>query len=120
MVCNQLCYFFSKNPHLESIMAYINYDRNFTINSILSSKFKLNSFKHYQKEIINTILDNKDGIFILPTGYGKSLCYQLPAVLSEGITIVISPLVSLLNDQYDYLKKINVSKHYIGKKQKLL
>jgi len=65
-------------------------------------------FKHPQKEIIESVLEGKDTLAILPTGGGKSLCYQVPAVMSEGITLVISPLIALMQDQVNSLNQIGI------------
>lgn len=69
------------------------------VQTTLKSFFKLNSFRHLQLSSINATLSNRDSILIMPTGGGKSLCYQLPTCLMSGLTLVISPLVSLMQDQ---------------------
>ena len=61
-------------------------------------------FRTPQKEIINCLLEGKDALIIMPTGGGKSLCFQLPALLKQGLTIVISPLVALMENQVNELK----------------
>lgn len=75
-----------------------------TIGLILKEKFGHDAFRYGQEEIIKDVLAHKDVLAILPTGGGKSLCYQLPAYLLEGVVLVISPLVSLMEDQVASMK----------------
>jgi ATP-dependent DNA helicase RecQ len=70
----------------------------------LQEHFGFNSFKGPQKEIINSLLSGKDTFVIMPTGGGKSLCYQLPAIISEGCAIVVSPLIALMKNQVDLVR----------------
>ncbi len=71
----------------------------------LQMHFGYTSFRKGQREIITAILDGEDVFAVFPTGHGKSLCYQLPALMLDGITVVISPLISLMKDQVDGLRK---------------
>lgn len=77
---------------------------NITLEKALQKYFRLKEFRQGQKEIITDVLSGKDVLGVLPTGTGKSLCYQLPAHLLNGQTIVVSPLISLMIDQVKHLK----------------
>ncbi|XP_074660156.1 uncharacterized protein LOC141912708 isoform X2 [Tubulanus polymorphus] len=78
------------------------------VNNALKNVFNLSNFRPLQHQTINVTMACKDCILIMPTGGGKSLCYQLPAVISSGITLVISPLVSLMEDQLMALENLGI------------
>ena len=70
----------------------------------LKSFFGFEGFKGNQEKIIKSVLSGKDTFVIMPTGGGKSLCYQLPALMSEGTAIVVSPLIALMKNQVDAIR----------------
>jgi ATP-dependent DNA helicase RecQ len=85
-----------------------------TKHKILKDIFGHDAFRSFQEEVVDTILAKKDVLTILPTGGGKSLCYQLPTLLMEGITVVVSPLIALMQDQIKALNDINIASAMIS------
>ncbi len=81
---------------------------------ILQSVFGHDDFRANQREIIDHVLDGNDAIVIMPTGGGKSICYQIPALIFEGLTIVVSPLISLMQDQVEQLRSLDVDALYLN------
>ncbi|MGI8952596.1 MAG: RecQ family ATP-dependent DNA helicase [Chitinophagaceae bacterium] len=77
--------------------------------SILQKYWQHNSFRPLQEEIIQSVLEGKDTLALLPTGGGKSLCFQIPAMMKDGLCLVITPLVALMKDQVNNLGKKNIS-----------
>ncbi|MEK7097831.1 MAG: DEAD/DEAH box helicase, partial [Patescibacteria group bacterium] len=75
---------------------------------LLKIHYGFERLRHGQEKAIFNVLEGKSTLVIMPTGGGKSLCYQLPALVFDGITIVISPLIALMKDQVDSLTKVGI------------
>ena len=81
---------------------------------VLKTYFGYDTFRKGQENIIGAILAGRDALAIMPTGAGKSICYQVPALLLPGITLVISPLISLMQDQVKSLNAVGIHAAYIN------
>src|SRR5215470_7725646 len=70
---------------------------------VLAARFGFEAFRPGQERVVEALLAGRSALAVFPTGAGKSLCYQLPALLLDGMTIVVSPLIALMKDQVDFL-----------------
>src|SRR5471032_2295370 len=76
---------------------------------VLSSRFGFDSYRPGQEQVVEALLAGRSALAVFPTGSGKSLCYQLPALLLDGVTVVGSPLIALMKDQIDALEALGVA-----------
>jgi len=81
---------------------------------ILNHTFGYNEFRHYQADIVETVISGHDALVLMPTGGGKSLCYQIPALVREGVGIVVSPLIALMQDQVDALQQLGIRAAFLN------
>lgn len=85
--------------------------------AILRQVFGYQQFRAGQSDIIDTVTGGRDCLVVMPTGGGKSLCYQIPALMLPGLTVVVSPLISLMKDQVDQLRLLGVEAGYLNSAQ---
>ncbi len=83
-------------------------------NDVLKSTFGFEQFRPSQENIVNEILEGKDALVLMPTGGGKSLCYQIPAIVRDGVGVIVSPLIALMQDQVDALKLLGVNAAFLN------
>src|SRR5204862_1484421 len=79
-----------------------------TAHEVLAARFGFDSFRPGQERVVEALLAGRSALAVFPTGAGKSLCYQLPALLLDGMTIVVSPLIALMKDQIDFLQRSGI------------
>jgi ATP-dependent DNA helicase RecQ len=82
--------------------------------AVLKKYWGFNDFRPLQEDIIHSVIQGNDTITLLPTGGGKSICFQVPGMVLEGLTLVISPLVALMQDQVQNLKNKGISAAYLS------
>lgn len=87
--------------------------------NVLEQSFGYSSFRPGQERVINAVLGGRDVLAVMPTGAGKSVCYQIPAVLMDGLTLVVSPLISLMDDQVRALREVGIRGSYFNSTLKL-
>lgn len=89
-------------------------DKSALMQEILKRYWGYDTFRPFQEEAIHAILNRKDSLVVLPTGGGKSLCFQIPALMQKGLTVIVSPLISLMKDQVDSLKEMGIEAAFLN------
>ncbi|GAD89307.1 ATP-dependent DNA helicase RecQ [Vibrio halioticoli NBRC 102217] len=84
---------------------------------VLKNVFGYDSFRHQQQEIVDSVVSGQDVLTLMPTGGGKSICYQIPAIVRSGVGVVVSPLIALMKDQVDALRQVGVSCAFLNSTQ---
>src|SRR3989338_4493904 len=84
------------------------------LSALLQKHFGFSTFRPLQEEVMQTVLSGEDCLVVMPTGSGKSLCFQLPALCFEGLTLVISPLIALMKDQVDGLQANGIKAAFLN------
>ena len=90
------------------------------IDDVLRDSFGLSQFRPHQRAIIEDTLAGQDVVCVMPTGAGKSLCFQLPAVMMQGLTVVVSPLIALMADQVEHLRRRNLPVLFLNSSQRFV
>ena len=90
-----------------------------TAKEVLNQVFGYDTFRGFQEQVVTSVIQGKDALVLMPTGGGKSLCYQIPALLLDGVAIVVSPLIALMQDQVDALEEVGVRAAYLNSTQTL-
>src|SRR3989344_3027363 len=87
------------------------------LSALLQKHFGFSTFRPLQEEVMQTVLAGEDCLVVMPTGSGKSLCFQLPALCLDGVTLVISPLIALMKDQVDGLRADGIAAEFLNSTQ---
>ena len=82
--------------------------------SLLRKCFGYDNFRGHQEEIINQVISGRDALVLMPTGSGKSICYQIPAMIRPGVGVVISPLIALMQDQVDAVRQLGIRAEFLN------
>mgnify|MGYP003389118000 FL=1 len=81
---------------------------------VLNTTFGFDQFRQSQEDVISALLKGEDALVLMPTGAGKSLCYQIPAIVRDGVGVVISPLIALMQDQVSALSQLGVKAAFLN------